>query len=513
MAVVTFGGAKSAVDMSDPNLAAFGQAGVKTSTFWTWKTPTDKEVLLRGSGMQFDAAGRATAGTVSGIEINIGGANSGLVPGMEIDNISVPAPVLDDGAQAFWNALLGGPDLIDATGLAAAQVGAGFSILFGDDLAAAATGTSPFSAAEQGGTDTLVLGDGAYIAMGDVDRVAGSVPLGRFAVYGGADELFTGATTGFLNRFMGDAASVGPNGRLLGGDDHVKIDSSNLSSEAAGDAGVVLGSAGGRATLEGGADLLEGFGSSEARLVGDAIAVDGFADVLGGGDEILDGDRGNELFGDVLVVRGSGNVQVRGGDDTVEGRGGDDRVSGDVGRVEGATAVAGGGDVLDRGDGNDTVFGEVATEGAPPAGVTGGDDTISGGLGNDRLFGQTGGDTLLGGAGRDGLLGGDGGDRLEGGGGRDTLDGGAGFNLYIGGAGADVLVAQGVFARHVVVDFQDGADRFDLAAGLTFADLALRRIDFDEDGGRDVLIEVPGGGEIVVKDTALGAIDASDFLF
>ena len=63
------------------------------------------------------------------------------------------------------------------------------------------------------------------------------------------------------------------------------------------------------------------------------------------------------------------------------------------------------------------------------------------------------------------------------------------------------------------MDFQDGADRFDLAAGQTFADLTLRRIDFDEDGGRDVSIDVAGQGEGMVRDTALGAIDASDFLF
>jgi hemolysin type calcium-binding protein len=511
MATVSFDGAESVVNMTDPNLVAFGQAGPRSASFWSWTTPGGDEVQALGFGMQFDAAGRATAGTVTEVRIDAGNDNAGLLDIHASGLPSLPAAALDDSAQAFWNAVLGGSDTIDATGLAAAQVGGGFSILFGDDLASV-LGSSLAFPTDEGGNDAFTMGDGAYDVMGDAARVAGNTGFRLFADYLGGDDTIAGGTTGLFNRFVGDAGSVGPNGRLGAGNDEITVDSSNLNSEVAGDTGVVLGSASGRATVVGGDDTLEGGSSSEAKLVGDAIAVDGFADVSGGDDFILDGDRGNELFGDVLVLRGNGTSTVRGGDDAVLGRGGNDRIAGDAGRIEGPNTLVGGDDALDGGDGNDTIFGEVATEGALPPGVSGGNDAIFGGAGNDRMFGQTGEDTLSGGAGRDGLFGGDGNDRLEGGGGKDTLDGGA--DVYVGGGGADVFVFQGAFASNVVLDFQDGSDRFDLAAGLGFGDLAVRRDDFDGDGlADDVLVEVSGQGSFGVLNTALGAVDASDFLF
>jgi Ca2+-binding RTX toxin-like protein len=521
MATVNFNGATTTVDMTDPNLVAFDRSDGAFSTGWSWLTPTGNDLQANGSGMQFDAAGRATAGTVKEIAIDIGN-NNFSPPDISVTNVTLSAPGLDDSAQAFWDAALRGGDSIDATGLAAAKVGAGFSVLFGDDLASA-TGTSSTVITDQGNGDTILTGDGAYIAMGDVDRVAGSVSLGRFAVYLGADDLITGAATGLFNRFTGDADSVGPNGRLVAGDDHITIDSSNLNSEVAGDAGVVLGSASGRAILQGGDELLEGFGNSEARLVGDAIAVDGFATVLAGADRIFDGDRGNELIGDVLVVRGGGTPRVEGGNDTITGGGSDDRISGGVGRIEGTVSVLGGFDALDGGDGNDTIFGEVATEGALP-GVSGGNDQISGDAGDDRLFGQTGNDRLLGGSGADSLSGGDGrdillggaqADRLDGGAGNDRLDGQGGSDGLLGGAGRDAFVFRGgAFGGDRVVDFEDGLDRFDLDVGLSFADLALSRADLDGDGAvDDVRIDVAGSGTIEVLGADPAAIDASDFLF
>lgn len=341
MATVSFDGAESVVNMTDPNLVAFGQAGPRSASFWSWTTPGGDEVQALGFGMQFDAAGRATAGTVTEVRIDAGNDNAGLLDIHASGLPSLPAAALDDRAQAFWNAVLGGSDTNDATGLAAAQVGGGFSILFGDDLASV-LGSSLAFPTDEGGNDAFTMGKGAYDVMGDAARVAGNAGFRLFADYLGGDDTIAGGTTGLFNRFVGDAGSVGPNGRLGAGNDEITVDSGNVNSEVAGDTGVVLGSASGRATVVGGDDTLEGGSSSGAKLVGDAIAVDGFADVSGGDDFILDGDRGNELFGDVLVLRGNGTSTVRGGDDAVLGRGGNDRIAGDAGRIEGPGTLVGG---------------------------------------------------------------------------------------------------------------------------------------------------------------------------
>jgi subtilisin-like proprotein convertase family protein len=156
--------------------------------------------------------------------------------------------------------------------------------------------------------------------------------------------------------------------------------------------------------------------------------------------------------------------------------------------------------------------------------VTGdGNDTITGNALANKLYGMRGADTLRGGggnditdggAGNDVLLGQDGIDKLYGGAGDDRLGGGLGGDWLTGGTGRDIFACGGIFGADRVLDFQNGLDRFDLDAGLSFAKLALSRFDFDRDGAvDDVRVDVAGKGVIGSLNTDIVSIDTSDFLF
>ncbi|WP_397450825.1 retention module-containing protein [Pseudomonas sp. NA-150] len=89
------------------------------------------------------------------------------------------------------------------------------------------------------------------------------------------------------------------------------------------------------------------------------------------------------------------------------------------------------------------------------SGPNDGNDTLLGGAGNDILFGQGGNDNLDGGAGNDTLFGGAG---------NDILRGGMGDNTLIGGLGADTFVwKSGDTGHDVIKDFSAAqGDRIDL---------------------------------------------------
>ena len=72
---------------------------------------------------------------------------------------------------------------------------------------------------------------------------------------------------------------------------------------------------------------------------------------------------------------------------------------------------------------------------------------------------------------------------------------------------------QGTFGRDRVLDFQNGVDKFDLAASLKFANLAVAAADLDADGAVDDVRVLLTGGQIDILNTARSAIDAGDFLF
>jgi len=79
--------------------------------------------------------------------------------------------------------------------------------------------------------------------------------------------------------------------------------------------------------------------------------------------------------------------------------------------------------------------------------------------------------------------------------------------------GADTFVFTGVFGQDTVTDFQDGTDLLDMNAGLSFAARTITAVDAGADGAADDVQVETGGSFFEVLDTALGAIDAADFLF
>ncbi|MEO0356152.1 MAG: M10 family metallopeptidase C-terminal domain-containing protein, partial [Cyanobacteria bacterium P01_A01_bin.3] len=133
--------------------------------------------------------------------------------------------------------------------------------------------------------------------------------------------------------------------------------------------------------------------------------------------------------------------------------------------------------------------------------------TLGGGNGNDRLLGENGNDFMKGGQGNDRLLGGRGNDRLLGNGGDDLLDGQSGRNTLVGGAGRDRFKVSRSNGPDLIQDFQNGQDRIDLAGGLTFQGISLRK------SGKNVSI-IDGSGETIaiLANTQLSQLNAADFI-
>ncbi|GAB5376512.1 MAG: hypothetical protein AcusKO_29740 [Acuticoccus sp.] len=275
----------------------------------------------------------------------------------------------------------------------------------------------------------------------------------------------------------------------------------------------------------GAAALLEGRGGGDDMRggeMGDLIKGNNGADHLYGqnGDDTVKGGLGNDrVFGDFDSAGGVGDDLLMGnrGKDTVLGGGGDDQVEGNQGR----DWVAGGfgDDVVLGGPGNDVLFGDhdrfetprEDTSGttAPPRFVPGGDkpmavtrlqdgdDALDGGDGNDLIFGQGGNDTITGGAGNDTVAGGQGNDRLTLGEGRDLV-------LFGDGDGKDVITD---FEAAGAVDLVD-LTRLDRAAIADAGDV----LDRARQDGDDVVINLGGGDQLRLLDTALTDLSQGDFL-
>ena len=212
-------------------------------------------------------------------------------------------------------------------------------------------------------------------------------------------------------------------------------------------------------------------------------------------------DTGNSTSGQSVAGNGvldapqlGGNVTGGAGADTITGgangpnylRGaeGDDQITGgyafdDINGNQGNDTAHGGwgDDWVVGGQGNDMLFGDL------------GGDIVYGNLGNDTLQGNEGEDILRGGQGDDLLFGGDGKDWLSGDRGSDTLSGGAGADTFHTFSGAGISV---------VTDFNvwEG-DRVQVDAGNTYT--------VSQQGG-DVVIDVSGGGEMVLQHTQLSSL-------
>jgi hypothetical protein len=434
---ISFGGANSAVRMSEPELVSFRAGGVATGTSWSWGTPAGGSVQLSGSGLTFDAQLRATAGRISEVRIsqNDGG---GPTPDVLITGVGAPAAQLDDSADSFWSHVLAGTTIINAQSLGPVSRGgtSEFSVLFGDDRASS-TSASGTEISDRGGNDVITIGDGSYLVYGDVQVIDGGIN-GRFARYDAGDDQILAQASVFQHQLSGDAAVLFTNATLLGGNDLIAFGS--RAGVVAGDVMSVLGGSIGRTRVEGGNDRIEGKAGAGGAISGDVSGLSGPGEVIGGDDTITDGDLGDELYGDLDSASGpaTGSSSVVGGNDTIFGNGGDDLIAGEIGLRLGNVNVTGGNDLLRGGIGNDRIFGEIAEDRANRD-LTGGSDTLFGDAGNDFLVGQAANDTLFGGDGNDELNGGTGGDRLEAGTGNDALEAGSGADRMFGGTGNDVL--------------------------------------------------------------------------
>lgn len=183
---------------------------------------------------------------------------------------------------------------------------------------------------------------------------------------------------------------------------------------------------------------------------------------------------------DSIVLADPQTFEALGGNDTVTGSTGDDDIQGGTGR-----------DLLRGADGDDDLEGG------------GHRDRLFGGKGDDTLSGDNGNDKLNGGAGRDLLQGDNGADVLNGGGGGDTLEGGTGADVFVFSKGRDT-----------VLDFslEDG-DRIKLSAAQgvqNFSDLAANHM---TQNGDNVVISDDAGHKLVLVDTDIETLNASDFLF
>ena len=219
---------------------------------------------------------------------------------------------------------------------------------------------------------------------------------------------------------------------------------------------------------------------------------------------------------DTLINTGTikGGVSLDWGNDTFDNRGGtvENAVYGDAGNdtfiIDKAITII---EVV--GDGIDTVKSTVSL--SLSAGLLAGQNlenlTLLG-TGNTNATGNALGNIILGNSGKNALTGGGGADVVKGGSGADKITGGMGTDHLTGGTGADTFVFKTGFGKDTVTDFQNGTDRFDIrdwAAITGIADLKAHHVTVS---GADLIIHA-GSDSLILKDTGLAELTASDFMF
>ncbi|MEZ5842691.1 MAG: calcium-binding protein [Hyphomicrobiaceae bacterium] len=406
--------------------------------------------------------------------------------------------------------------------------------------------------------ETVLGGDGADTF--DASGMTGAITLqGRL----GADHLIGGIAGDII--FGGVDSDVdtldGGNGNdtLLFNTGDILLGGAGNDTAVADDptsAGVtlVLGAGHGIETVLGGAgnDTLDASASTtsvqlHARGGTDTLIGGAVNDLLyfdGAGDQ-LTGGGGTDIAVAVDPTSAGTSVTILAGVEVVYGAGGADVIDAS------ATTAANldtrlnlygnaGSDVITGGSANDSLYGGADA------------DTLDGGDGNDVLFFTTG-DTLIGGNGSDygvaedlagasvalgatsgvealyGNVGGDtldasamttrvtldgraGNDTIIGGTASDLLFGGTGNDTITGGAGGDFFYFANGFGTDTITDFEDGSDRFNLAAisGLDNFD----QLTITQDGA-DVVISVTAtpADTIRVEGALVAQFSASDFFF
>lgn len=257
-----------------------------------------------------------------------------------------------------------------------------------------------------------------------------------------------------------------------------------------------------------GNDSITGFEYSNDTLSG----LDGNDTILGlGGNDSLIGGKGNDSFtggsGDDIFVINQGD-----GIDTILGSSDNDTVVFGAGitwtnlQLSRASTsdilitTPGGGTVLLKGaTSNDLIENYKFSDGAIKtfadvkarllASTSGADSITAFDNSNDTVNGLDGNDTILG-------LGGD--DSLMGGKGNDSLDGGRGSDIFLINQGDGTDTINGYLDSDTVV----------FGSGITWASLQFSRVNTN-----DVLIVIPGGGSVLVKDGAVSNYGIETFQF
>lgn len=222
------------------------------------------------------------------------------------------------------------------------------------------------------------------------------------------------------------------------------------------------------------------------------------------GDDVMPGTNGADRLD---TKGGNDRVFAGGGSDFVNGGTGDDTIGGGAG-VDDLRGGAGK-DLIFGGEGNDSIDGgdgdDVAWGGSGNDLVNGGNgnDLLGGGAGNDAVHGGAGKDVIYGGEGNDRLFGDEGNDALFGGIGRDVLTGGLGNDELSGGAGVDTFIFGKAEGDDVIRDFEGGRDIVDFG-GQTYT--------LTENAAGFAVLELSGGGSILLDGIALADVNADWFL-
>lgn len=155
---------------------------------------------------------------------------------------------------------------------------------------------------------------------------------------------------------------------------------------------------------------------------------------------------------------------------------------------------------VDTGRGNDVL-------------VTGaGDDVVKLKGGHDWAWLGAGDDKVRAGGGRDTVFGGDGDDLVKMGGGADWVDAGAGNDSVSGGRGADTFVFTAGNEIDVILDFETGRDvlQIDTATGVSSFNDVLGGA---TQQGLDAVLDLGGSDMLILQDTNIATLSASDFVF
>ncbi len=410
----------------------------------------------------------------------------------------------------------------------------------GDDTFVWNPGDGSDTVEGQAGTDTLLF-NGANVAenidisangsrvrffrdVGNVTMDLNSVEHIQFNALGGADTITVNDLTGTdTSQVALDLGSPSGSGTGDGQVDTVIINGT------AGDDVITITDNNGVVTVSGLASTvtITGFEAT------DKLVINGL-----GGDDVIEASG----LGTGMQLTANGGD----GDDVLIGSAGNDTLSGGAG--DDVLIGNGGNDILDGGSGNNIVLNSIIAKSlaAPSVASDPAQQSVySGTSGHDdiRLAGSDGGVTVSGlakpvtitSAGGpnapvviDGLGGSDNIDAsgvtgpgmqfiLDGGSGNDTLHGGAGNDLLLGGDGADKFVFSGTNGIDTIADFQHGIDKIQISgygAPLgNFGDLTGHIAQVGADVQVDLGSKAAGAGMIVLQNTQLATVSASDFAF